>query len=121
MQDIEALCDRVMVINHGRLGHDGPLSDIVDRFAGYKIVTLRFHVGRMPERLEDMGEIVEVNPPKVTLRLPREAVASRAAALLAAYEIDDFSVEDPPIEDVIAEMFKATAAENQPEQEATHA
>jgi ABC-2 type transport system ATP-binding protein len=105
MQDIEALCDRVMIINHGKLIHDGRLSDIVDRFAGYKIVTLRFHDGRMPERIETSGEILQVAPPTATLRLPRESIAEQAGRLLARYPIDDLSVEDPPIEEVISRIY----------------
>ena len=104
-QDIEALCDRVMVINHGKLIHDGRLSDIVDRFAGYKIVTLRFHDGRTPERIETSGEVLHISPPNATLRLARESIAEQAGRLLAAYPIDDLSVEDPRIEEVIARMY----------------
>ncbi len=111
MQDIEALCDRVMVISHGRLIHDGPLRDIVNRFADYKLLTLRFHDGRLPDHLEEIGEVLKINPPQVTLRLPRESVPERAARLLTSYEIDDITVEDPPIEDIISRMFTQVSAE----------
>ncbi len=105
MQDIEALCDRVMVIGHGRLIHDGPLQSIVNKFAGYKILTLHFHNGDIPDQLADMGEVIEVKPPKVTIKLPRDAVAQRAGYLLSNYQIDDVNVSDPPIEDVISELY----------------
>ncbi len=111
MQDIEALCDRVLVINHGRLVHDGPLRDIIDRFGGYKVVTLRFHDGQMPAQFDDVCEVLERDGPKVKLRLPRELVAEQAGRLLTAYDIDDISVEDPPIEEVIGAMYKAVAHE----------
>lgn len=106
MRDIEALCDRVLIINHGRLIHDGRLSDITARLAGYKIVSLRFNNGQMPETLDGPGVILERNPPKLTLRLPRESVAAEASRLLAKYSIDDITVEDPPIEDVIGQVFR---------------
>lgn len=105
MQDIEALCNRVMVINHGKMVHDGPLSDIIQRFADYKILTLRFHDGVMPDRIEDIGEIIELQPPNVSLRLPRESIAHEAGKLLSQYAIDDISVEEPPIEEVIRRLF----------------
>jgi ABC-2 type transport system ATP-binding protein len=105
MQDIEALCDRVMIINHGRLIHDGPLAEVIHRFAGYKILKLRFRDGRLPEGLDQIGEVLEADPPKVALRLPQASVAKQAARLLADYEIDDISVVDPPIEDVIGQVF----------------
>ena len=114
MQDIEALCDRVMVINHGRLIHDGPLQDIVDRFAGYKLLTLRFRNGNLPAELERAGELVERAGPRITLRMPRETVAATAASLLAQHDISDVSVEDPPIEDVIARLYGQAAATTSP-------
>ncbi|MEJ7703315.1 MAG: hypothetical protein WKF47_06495 [Geodermatophilaceae bacterium] len=42
MQDIEALCDRVIIIDHGRIFFDGPLHAIIDRFSGSKILSLTF-------------------------------------------------------------------------------
>ncbi len=109
MQDIEALCDRVIVINHGRLIHDGPLADIVHRVAGHKILTLRFRNGQMPDDLEELGEVLKLNPPKVTLRLARESIAERVGQLLAQYPIEDLSIEDPPIEEIIAKVFSHSA------------
>jgi ABC-2 type transport system ATP-binding protein len=111
MQDIEALCDRVIVINHGRLIHDGPLADIVNKFARYKVLTLRFRDGEWPDSFDQIGEVIEEQRPKVKLRLPRETVAERAARLLDQYEIDDITVEDPPIEDVIGQVFGEIARE----------
>ena len=105
MQDIEALCDRVMIINHGKLVHDGLLADIVNRVAGYKILTLQFRNGKMPERFDDIGEVLSLVPPRVTLRLSRESVARQAGRLLAEHDIEDISVEDPPIEEVISQVF----------------
>jgi ABC-2 type transport system ATP-binding protein len=116
MQDIEALCDRVLVINHGKLMHDGPLADIVNRVAGYKILTLHFRDGRMPEDFSEFGEVVSLVPPKVTLRLPRESIARQAGRLLSQHDIEDLSVEDPPIEEVIRQVFgeRVGAAEHKP-------
>jgi ABC-2 type transport system ATP-binding protein len=113
MQDIEALCARVIVINKGRLIHDGPLADIVDRFADYKVVTLRFHNGRMPEAVATSGAVLDITPPTITLRLARASIAEQASRLLSEYAIDDISVEDPPIEDVIAAMFGRESEEQE--------
>ncbi len=125
MQDIEALCDRVIVINHGKLIHDGPLADIVHRFARTKLVTLQFRDGDWPDNLETLGEVVDVQRPRVTLRLPRESIADSAAHLLDRYDIDDINVADPPIEEVIAQMFAQEVDEANdeptPAPEASHA
>ena len=42
MQDIEELCHRVIIIDHGKIFFDGPLNAIIDRFSGYKIISLTF-------------------------------------------------------------------------------
>lgn len=119
MQDIEALCDRVIVINHGRLIHDGPLADIVSRFAKTKLVTVRFRNGAWPGNLATFGEIVESLRPRATLRMPRESVAERAARLLSEFEVDDVTVEDPPIEEVIGQVFGEDEDRNRTENAAT--
>ena len=105
MRDIEALCDRVLIINHGRLIHDGPLADIVSRLAPHKIINLRLRDGAAPESFDGMGEVLKFEPPRVTLRVGRDAVARHAATLLQRFPIDDLTVEDPPIEDVIGQVF----------------
>src|SRR3954462_7084142 len=61
MQDIEALCHRVLVIDHGKIFFDGPLSDIVDRFSGHKIVTLTFATEAQRDFSAD-GEVIEQTP-----------------------------------------------------------
>ena len=48
MRDVEALCDRVLVITHGALVYDGPLSGIIERFGESKLVKLQFPRGRRP-------------------------------------------------------------------------
>jgi ABC-2 type transport system ATP-binding protein len=120
MKDIETLCDRVIVINHGKLIHDGPLSDIVERFADHKLLTLQFANGEVPEQFDGPGDLeiprdwlVKRDPPKVTLRIPRDEIARQTARLLDSYEINDISVEDPPIEDTISRMFNQAS---QPEE-----
>jgi ABC-2 type transport system ATP-binding protein len=112
MQDIQALCDRVLVINHGKLIHDGRLAEIVNQFAGYKVLTLRFRDGDMPGDFDGVGEVIELDPPKVTLRLAQESVGRTVGRLLNAYEVEDISVEDPPIEEVIGEVFGQVAPDD---------
>src|SRR5437764_8778136 len=61
MQDIEELCDRVIIIDHGKLFFDGPLDSIIDRFSGYKIISLSFEEGAACDFTE-FGEVVEQKP-----------------------------------------------------------
>ena len=75
MQDIEELCERVIIIDHGKIHYDGPLAEIIDRFATYKLVSLVFE-GRAEGRdFQKFGEIVEQTPMSVQLKVPRAKVA----------------------------------------------
>ena len=80
-------------------------SHIVDRFSGSKIVTLHFAEDTMPSDLARYGEVLEIQVPKVKIRVARQAVARMLAAVLDRCAIEDVSVEDPPLEEVIADVF----------------
>ncbi|HTM53750.1 MAG TPA: ABC transporter ATP-binding protein [Pirellulales bacterium] len=115
MKDVAALCRRVVIIARGQIMYDGSLSGIIDRFSGHKIVTLVFPTDKLPEGLSRYGEIVEQQAPKLKLRVDRNGIASALAAILAEHTVEDVSVEDPPLEEVIAEMFSMATEMAEPE------
>jgi ABC-2 type transport system ATP-binding protein len=102
MADVEALCQRVIIIHHGRIRYDGPLTALAARFAAHK--ELRLVLGE-PAELSRYGEVVDRDGDQVTLRVPRERTPEVTARLLAEQTILDLTVEDPPIEDVIDLVF----------------
>jgi ABC-2 type transport system ATP-binding protein len=112
MKDVAALCKRVVIIARGDIMYDGSLAGIVDRFSGHKVLTLQFAAGRMPGDLAQYGEVLENIEPKARIRVDRSQIAQVLSAVLAKHSVEDVSVEDPPLEEVIAEMF-ALSAENQ--------
>lgn len=105
MKDVAALCRRVVIINRGVIVYDGSLSGIIDRFSGYKVLTLLFGNGQVPRDLSQFGEIVEVAEPRVKLRVERQAISKVLSTVLARHSLEDVSVEDPPLEEVIAQVF----------------
>ena len=105
MKDVAALCKRVVVIARGQIIYDGSLSGIVDRFSTHKVMTLYFGDGAMPSDLAPYGDVLEEEPPRVKLRVQRNVVANVLSSVLANHVIQDVSVEDPPLEEVIAEVF----------------
>jgi ABC-2 type transport system ATP-binding protein len=105
MKDVTALCRRVVIIAEGRIRHDGSLSGIVDQFSSHKIVTLQFAQGQATGGLERFGTVVSIEAPKARLRVERREVPTVLAAILNAYALEDIVVEDPPLEEVIAEVF----------------
>ena len=119
MKDVAALCRRVVIIAQGRIMYDGSLSGIIDRFSGHKVLTLLFaDENGVPGSLNRFGEVLEEQPPKVKLRVARRAVPEVLAAILAQHAIEDVSVEDPPLEEVIAEMFSLVGEQAAAEQRA---
>jgi len=109
MKDVAALCQRVVIIAHGEIIYDGSLTGIVDRFSGHKVLSLQFGGARMPSDLARYGEVLETVEPKARLRVDRSKIAEVLSAVLANHTVEDVSVEDPPLEEVIAEMFALSA------------
>lgn len=103
MADVEALCRRVIVIHHGQVLFDGPLHDLVDQFAAYRklIVTL----SESGSDLSRFGEVIAQDGLRYTLRIPKETAPAVTARLLAEAPVADVTVEEPPIDDVIEQVF----------------
>ncbi len=104
MKDVEALCERAIVISKGRLLHDGSLSDILDRFSRHKIIELQF-ADEVPEGLDQFGRVLESRAPRVRLEVGRNQIPQTLSQLLSRFEIEDVSVSERPLEEVIAELF----------------
>jgi ABC-2 type transport system ATP-binding protein len=104
MQDIEELCDRVLVIDHGKIFFDGPLAEIVDRFSSYKILSLTFEKEGMRD-LSRFGEVTEQTPVSVQLKVPRAKVTDTCRRLLEACDVSDINVQEVPVEEVIRQLF----------------
>jgi ABC-2 type transport system ATP-binding protein len=105
MKDVAALCRRVVVIAQGKIMYDGSLGGIIDRFSRHKIVTLQLAEDQMNGDWQRYGEVLDQQAPKVRLQVLRDVVPEVLAAILANHTIEDVSVEDPPLEQVIAELF----------------
>jgi ABC-2 type transport system ATP-binding protein len=104
MQDIEELCHRVLIIDHGKIFFDGPLGQIIDRFSGYKIVSLTFEK-QATRDLSAFGEVIEQTPVSVQLKVPRAKVTETCRQLLEACHVSDINVQEVPVEDVIRQLF----------------
>jgi ABC-2 type transport system ATP-binding protein len=109
MRDVEALCDRVIVINHGSLIYDGPLARIIERFSETKLVKLQFEADA-PEDLGRFGEVVRQEGPWADVKVERGQVADVLAAVLDRHAVADVSVEEPPLEEVITRVFEEARA-----------
>lgn len=108
MADVEALCKRVIVIHHGRLLFDGELSALVKQFSSYK--TLSLSLPNTDVELSKYGEVISREDGRVTLRIPKAQTAQVTARLLTDLQVDDLTVEDAPVDDVIDQVFSQKEA-----------
>jgi len=111
MKDVAALCRRVVIIAQGQIMYDGSLSGIVDKFSGHKVVTLQLAEDHVPVDWSRYGELLDVQSPKVRLKINRQTVPEVLAHILANNAIEDVSVEDPPLEEVISQVFTEAGAQ----------
>jgi ABC-2 type transport system ATP-binding protein len=107
MADIQELCERVIIIDHGKIFFDGKLSEIVDRFADFKFVTIQ--CGKADEfsaeKLNGYGEVVEKSTGTVTFKVKRDRVIPVCKSLLDDLPVTDMDIQEVPIEDVIRQIF----------------
>ncbi len=109
MADVEALCERVILIHHGRILFDGDLSGLSDTVAAWKTIAVALENGAGD--LSQYGEVIHRDGDLVTLRVAKSDTARVTARLLAEQDVLDLNVEDPPIEDVIELVFAREAVE----------
>src|SRR5439155_140673 len=107
MTDIQELCQRVIIIDRGTIFFDGRLSEILDRFADFKLVTIQCQgaANCSAEHLGKYGEIVEQNPGTIQLKVKRDRVIAVCKALLDELPVSDIDIQEVPIEEVIRRIF----------------
>ena len=110
MQDIEELCARVIIIDHGRIFYDGPLASIIDRFATHKEVSFQISGDKVCD-FGSLGEVLEKTARGVRLRVARAEVMDVCRTVLGQCTVTDLSVTDPPVEEVIRQLFGSRAKE----------
>jgi len=110
MADITALCDRVLLIHQGKLIYDGLLDGLLERFAPYRQVKVELSHSLSYEQLADFGEIESIQGQEVRFIVPRESLTATISRILAQLEIQDLSVSDPPVEEIIGRLFQTGKA-----------
>ncbi|MEV7685890.1 ABC transporter ATP-binding protein [Streptomyces bungoensis] len=109
LQDIEQLCSRVMVIDHGRLVYDGPLAGLHEAGESERMLVVDLERELPPVRVA-AARVVRVEGPRQWLAFPAGQSAAPVVAQLAAeYPLVDLSVREPDIEAVIAKMYAEKA------------
>ncbi|MCS1410421.1 MAG: ABC transporter ATP-binding protein NatA [Verrucomicrobia subdivision 3 bacterium] len=108
MADIQALCERVIIIDQGKITFEGELSEVVDRFADHKLVTIQWEgaLNRKAAWFAEFGEVIELEAARVKLKVPRAQVIPSCKQLLDQVPVSDIDIKEMPIEDIISEVFR---------------
>lgn len=105
LQDIEALCDRVIVIDHGTSVYDGSLTGLHQSGGSTRTLVVDL-VDEAPPIEIDGATTRRVEGPRQWLTFPADASAAPlVAAVAASYDVADLSIQEPDIEEVIRELY----------------
>jgi len=105
MGDVETLCQRVILIDRGALLYDGQLAALAARLAPYKLLKVTAASSGRVE-WERYGEVDAVRGAGAELRVARDEIPAATARLLADLPVSDLTIEDPPLESVIAALYR---------------
>ncbi len=110
MADIVALCKRVLLIDKGKLIYDGALDAMIERVAPYREVKLDLARTYGADDLSGYGEIHSIEGRAARLLVRREDLTRVMPRLMSELEVNDLTVTDPPIEEIIGRIFTQGAA-----------
>lgn len=105
MEDVEALCERVIIINHGKKIYDGSLPELLSQYVDQKILEITFTEDVPQATLETFGVVKEYVPQRVVLEVPKIKTKAVASAILTSLPVDDILINEIPIDDVIRKIF----------------
>jgi ABC-2 type transport system ATP-binding protein len=111
-RDIELVCERVIVINEGRIVVDQPVAELRRRFLSRKVITIQ---SSAPSVTVDLPGVTrrasEVHTTILVVDTAQARIEQVIATALAQGGIDDVAIEDPPMEDVIHEIYAVHASQ----------
>ena len=113
MDDLTDLARRVIVVDEGTLLFDGALEELVSKFAKEKIIKATLGSDDNIKNLDKVGKVKKLSFPEVVIAVPREATAIAASELLQNFPVEDLTIEEIPIEDIIRKVFRGELSNRQ--------
>lgn len=105
MEDVKELCKRVLIINSGEIVYDGALADLTKTIADHKLLTVMFTDPIQKEQLLKYGTVESHSKTASVIKVGVKDVRSISAAIMAELPVDDITIGEPSVEDVIREIF----------------
>ena len=110
MDDVVALCPRIIVIDQGKLIHDGDLRQLIKTMDPDKRVSFTLPQPVADDELARLGPLLVRDGQRITLRITERELPAVIGRLLGGIKVGDLAIEDPPLEDVLRVMFGKRAA-----------
>jgi ABC-2 type transport system ATP-binding protein len=110
MEDVVQLCPRVVVIDRGRLIYDGDLRALSREVRPDKRIVVKLGSAVPVGDLARLAPVVAREEGQATFQVAAEEVSGAVARILAAVPVTDLTVEDPPLEEVLSELFRTSRA-----------
>lgn len=105
MGDVKELCERIIIIDYGKILYDGRLDEIVEKFSTHKVIEVDFEREIDIKQLETLGGVKEFDGMHASLHIARNEIAKTTGKLLSKFNVLDLTIEEAPIEDIIRQIF----------------
>ncbi|TYP76809.1 ABC transporter ATP-binding protein [Paenibacillus methanolicus] len=106
MADIEDLCKRTIIINHGKIVYDGDLRRVNELFHAKKIIKLQFTDEVPRQALLDYGTIMQHDGMNAVMEIDKHDLQRLSKMMLDRFPILDFTIEDIPVEQGIESLYQ---------------
>jgi ABC-2 type transport system ATP-binding protein len=105
LDDVRELCKRIIIIDRGTVMYDGSTTELIRKHVDHKRIVLTFQKEVQEKDLHEFGRIVSYKPQQAVLQVPRQETTKYAAAMLSKLPVEDISIEEPSLENVVRELF----------------
>jgi len=105
MGDVKELCQRIMIIDKGKLVFDGQLEKIIKRYTDHKIISVILSKKVDRKKLLALEKMTDYNFPEVKFIIDKKKIAETSGKILSALPVVDINIEEPPIEEIIRDLF----------------
>lgn len=105
MDDVKEICDRVILISHGRKVYDDQIKKLISEYANEKYLRVDFNEEINKKDLNGIGKIVEFDGFRAMISVPQQEHAKRVAELLTKFQVDNIDIQEVDLEDIIIRLF----------------
>ena len=104
MLDVKELAKRVIIIDHGKILFDGLLAEVIKKFSSHKVLNISFEKEVKESDLVKFGDVSENNG-LFSIGIKREDISDITEQILKKFPVEDLTIEEPQIEDIIRQVF----------------